>query len=191
MYCSECGKEIPEDSKFCPFCSKPVVRVSRSAGWSGEEGLVRPSTTTEGQTDGTGLPVPKRSIFVLLFLILITAGIYEAFWYKKVSRFLNGLSVEKRFGPEPFWVFLVGNITGLWLSFMEGWYEVAGKSIDLINLASGAIWLVMTIVLLVMCFRMIACLREYHEGWGEEFKSNRFFTVIFNAFYVQYKLNRM
>lgn len=177
MYCSGCGKQIPEDANFCPFCSRPVARDSLDGG--------------HGPFDVTDNPVPRRSIFVLFFFIVITAGIYEAFWYKKVSRYLNGLSMEKVFGPEPFWVLLIGNASGLWLSFMEGWYEGVGKNADIIDLASGVIWLVTTIILLVMCFRMIAFLREYHEGTGSEFKSNWFFTLIFNVFYVQYKLNRM
>ena len=26
MYCTQCGSEIPDDAKFCPFCAELVVR---------------------------------------------------------------------------------------------------------------------------------------------------------------------
>lgn len=28
MYCSECGKEIPSESKFCYFCGAKVVNIA-------------------------------------------------------------------------------------------------------------------------------------------------------------------
>lgn len=30
MYCTQCGSEIPDDAKFCPFCAELVVRSTDS-----------------------------------------------------------------------------------------------------------------------------------------------------------------
>ena len=32
MYCSKCGKQIEEDSKFCPFCGVSQERNATSGG---------------------------------------------------------------------------------------------------------------------------------------------------------------
>ena len=27
MFCSNCGKQIPDGSKFCPYCGAPVMKI--------------------------------------------------------------------------------------------------------------------------------------------------------------------
>lgn len=26
MFCNQCGEEVPEDSKFCPFCGASIIK---------------------------------------------------------------------------------------------------------------------------------------------------------------------
>ena len=60
MYCTKCGKEITENSKFCQFCSAPLEQFSKI------------------------LPIWK---FILLSVI--TGGIYELYWFYKTWKFLK------------------------------------------------------------------------------------------------------
>ena len=36
MFCEKCGKEIPDSTKFCPYCGAPVSRAQDFVNKAGE-----------------------------------------------------------------------------------------------------------------------------------------------------------
>ena len=72
MYCSECGAEIPNDAKFCPFCAKPVVTAQSQPHPQPYQPVYTPSQPYGGiplkksrSSSATGVLV----LFVILFVI--------------------------------------------------------------------------------------------------------------------------
>ncbi len=47
MYCKNCGRELPDEGKFCPFCGEPSARV----GVNDETAVFRPQTGQTGPID--------------------------------------------------------------------------------------------------------------------------------------------
>ena len=65
MFCSKCGKEIPDDSAFCPFCGEPTKKVE-------------PERTVPTESVQQGAPIEKvpkkysiKAIISLILLILV------------------------------------------------------------------------------------------------------------------------
>ncbi len=65
MFCSKCGKEIPDDSAFCPFCGEPTKKVE-------------PKRTVPTDSVQQGAPIEKvpkkysiKAIISLVLLILV------------------------------------------------------------------------------------------------------------------------
>ena len=71
MFCTKCGKEITENGRFCQFCSAPLEQFSKI--------------------------VP---IWKFIFLSVITAGIYESYWFYKTWEFLRE---KDKLDISPFW----------------------------------------------------------------------------------------
>ena len=72
MYCTKCGKEIKENARFCQFCGAPPLEQFSKI-----------------------LPIWK---FILLSVI--TAGIYELYWFYKTWKFLKE---KNKLDISPFW----------------------------------------------------------------------------------------
>jgi hypothetical protein len=69
MYCTECGAKIPDDAKFCPFCSKPVI--------TGERRPISPPPMQPYQ----GVPLAKShsnratGVLILTVIIFLITGV--------------------------------------------------------------------------------------------------------------------
>lgn len=192
MYCSRCGKEVPDSADRCPYCSETVLLVNGPVPAKAEpevEGVTVSSPQDEVQELQPS--VPKQSLWMLILLILITGGIYEAFWYRKAARALNALEGRKKFGKAPFLFFLVAYSVYFLLSMVKGSYQTMGIDTSGVQMISGVLWLTTTSFLIMVCFRMMDTLKAWHEGEGLPFSSSRLYTVILNVFYVQNKMNRM
>lgn len=67
MYCRKCGKQIDDDSTFCPFCGQNTV----DRGTAQEEG--RRSVPASGSTVGTGLYRRKMLIYAVGMVAAVIA----------------------------------------------------------------------------------------------------------------------
>lgn len=98
MFCTKCGRQIPEGSNFCTSCGATVT---------GKEG--QPSVYARGG-DST---VRERSIALYIILSLLTCGLFQIYWFIVLAgdiRTLRGAS-EPRGGFD----FIIGLLTcGIW-----------------------------------------------------------------------------
>lgn len=80
MYCEKCGKEIPDDSKFCEFCGTPVKVVEKAKGT--EPVLPKKEVVNKKPKDIQTVKKVKKPkskfLFVILFIALIAIGGYFA-----------------------------------------------------------------------------------------------------------------
>ncbi|MDR0934777.1 MAG: TM2 domain-containing protein [Erysipelotrichaceae bacterium] len=82
MYCSNCGKEIPNDAKFCPFCGVPVTS----------------SETVEAEVVGSKVhPEAKSAVAAgLLGILLGVYGVhnfYLGYKDKAIVQLILGLTI--------------------------------------------------------------------------------------------------
>ena len=150
-----------------------------------------PSSLSDEQTKAEGPSVPRQSPWLLLLFVLLTGGIYEAFWYRKVARFLNGLEGRKKFGSLSFVFLLVGYSCYFLLSMVKGSNESLGIQSEGIQMLSGTLWMTMTGFVILVSLRMAESLRNWHERENRPFRCNHLLTVFLNIFYLQHKLNRL
>ena len=75
MYCAFCGKQIPEDSRFCPQCGKTVRTV---------EAVVRSdvdrSTSSSRLSENTGIMKGPHFLRITLALVLIVGSVISNFF---------------------------------------------------------------------------------------------------------------
>lgn len=152
---------------------------------------VDPSDLPDEEAKAEGPSVPRQSPWLLLLFVLLTGGIYEAFWYRKVARFLNRLEGRKKFGSLSFVFLLVGYSCYFLLSMVKGSNESLGIQSEGIQMLSGTLWMTMTGFVILISLRMAETLRIWHERENRPFRCNRLLTVFLNIFYLQHKINRL
>ncbi len=73
MYCHKCGKQIPDESSFCPSCG---VKVVVAEGYSSQENSM--SSLTQNDTTQIERPSNKRFMLILgiavLFVLTVAIG---------------------------------------------------------------------------------------------------------------------
>jgi hypothetical protein len=87
MYCNNCGKHNPEDSKFCQYCGKKIVIQAKELA----DDVVGSQTSPSQQTEHTAEKInPKEppypyviSTTKFAILSVATLGIYEVYWFYK------------------------------------------------------------------------------------------------------------
>lgn len=73
-FCSNCGKEIPENSTFCPSCGTSI-------------GGTNPK---QNNTTNVNAPVLEyRDIAIAIILSIVTCGIYGIFWIISLTNDAN------------------------------------------------------------------------------------------------------
>ena len=94
MFCSQCGKPVSDDARFCPACGAPIDTV----GAEGSEGHA-PSVTQMVPSDfsyrsgaavvGGGYVDDDRSFVLWAILTIVTCGIYNWYFVHCLARDLN------------------------------------------------------------------------------------------------------
>ncbi|MCQ2976888.1 MAG: zinc ribbon domain-containing protein [archaeon] len=81
-YCQYCGKEIDDDSSFCPYCSKNLVSNQLETG-----NAVVTNNYFNNQTSNLNLKVMNASRVFLYYMV--TLGIYQIYWFYKNNKVLR------------------------------------------------------------------------------------------------------
>lgn len=102
MFCKKCGKEVPDNTKFCPHCGEDLSLESRVANAANnvfhatEEELK--SSINEVHQSFSGQQVPPnggtrlkddRGLVSYILLSLITCGIYSYYFIYKMAADVN------------------------------------------------------------------------------------------------------
>lgn len=102
MFCKKCGKEVPDNTKFCPHCGEDLSLESRVANAANnvfhatEEELK--SSINEVHQSFSGQQVPPnggarlkddRGLVSYILLSLVTCGIYSYYFIYKMAADVN------------------------------------------------------------------------------------------------------
>jgi hypothetical protein len=151
----------------------------------------------------TQTPLQKKSVWFIVFLSIITFGIYNAFWYLNRKKEFENLNTEKKLNKSLIIIFLIISIiSALFTSIKINDSEInpLAKIIQNITIQISSInipilviiiGLLSTIIILVLAFRTRTILNETLQKKKGTRKVSGFFTFIFNLFYLQYEINRI
>jgi len=146
----------------------------------------------------------KRSVVLMLFLCIITLGIYPAIWYIKRADEFNGLHTEKQLN-KGLTIFLLIVIIAAWLVLPLGsilrQFGIIFENpiieylsilpIEFTMTIQIVIYLILILLYLSLAFRARTIINDALERKGIQRKISGFFTLIFNLFYLQYEVNRV
>ena len=80
-FCSNCGKEIPENSTFCPSCGTTIGGTNPNPNQNYNSNM------------NTNAPVLEyRDIAIAIILSIVTCGIYAIFWIISLANDANKVS---------------------------------------------------------------------------------------------------
>ena len=75
-FCSNCGKELAENSTFCPSCGTPI-------------GGTNPNQNNSNNTSINAPALEYRDIAIAIILSIVTCGIYGIFWIISLTNDAN------------------------------------------------------------------------------------------------------
>ncbi len=133
----------------------------------------------------------KFNVTLMIFLSIITLGIYPIFWvYKKNSEFQ---SIKSEHIIPSWFLHCYSSIWGIGLVlyslFLSGLFDLD----DLQNLEISVVsaFVISLIFLIIVCFQYKKILESKIKYLGLEVKLSGFFTLVFGVFYIQYEMNRI
>ena len=126
----------------------------------------------------------KKNVLLMIFLTIITYGIYIPVWFLKRKNAFNNLNSKEKISNGPIiFVLVIFVISAILLIpsvlFMETEIGTMVDGIDsIINLVGG-------ITILVMSFKVRRIMNEHYKT-----KLSGVATLFFTFLYLQYKVNR-
>jgi GYF domain 2/Domain of unknown function (DUF4234) len=125
----------------------------------------------------TDQKLKKTNVLLMIFLTIITAGIYQAIWFLRRRDAINSLQSKEKLntGVFVFVIVLYSISLGLLL---------ADVNAHLLDCIAG-------ITLLVQCFKTRRILNEHFNTYlKRDMSFSGIATFFFTIFYLQYKINR-
>jgi predicted RNA-binding Zn-ribbon protein involved in translation (DUF1610 family) len=183
MVCPHCGKENVDDARFCVECGKelPASDVQIDCPHCGEENV---ATAKFCHACGKDLlpSLGKMPVLLLIFLLVITFGIYAPIWFLTKRRALNELRSSKKIGIEaPIFLIVIYTISFL-LDLTHGFERGPWRVLDFIGL----------IIVTVQCFDVRRILIDHFNVYmGRDINFSGIATLFFGIPYLQYKINRL
>ena len=82
-FCSNCGKEIPENSTFCPSCGTPIEGTNPSQN---------NNSSVNTNTNVNAPVLENKDLAVAIILSIVTCGIYAIVWMISLTNDANKVS---------------------------------------------------------------------------------------------------
>ena len=165
IHCPKCGKENEYTATFCIACGN---RLSTQTLMDSED---------EQQIASTEQDLKKMNVLLLIFLVLITGGIYLPIWYLRRLNAINNLQSGEKLSSGIFAAVIVLFVMGL-LIIISG-----SEAYNIPHLVAG-------IILLVQRFKVLRIFTEHfniHLKRGIAFSGLA--TFFLGEYYLQYKIN--
>jgi len=143
----------------------------------------------------TGPELGRTNVLFLIFLTVITLGVYYPIWFLRKKDALNKLQAKEKLGSGLFIFITIVQIPtifiGFTIGFLEGFTgeEGIGKGFDLLT---KLLSLAVGIIFLAKSLKVRRILKGHfggHLGYGISFSPLA--TFFFQIYYLQYKINRL
>jgi len=130
------------------------------------------------------LPLPRTNVVLMLFLDIITLGIYEPIWYIQRRHAINKLlGSSEKIGAEPVIILIL-----TLFQFISGFFN-RSSDVDPIGIL---VWIASWGISILMAFKVKKIIMAYLKSQStESVHFSGFFTFLFRIFYLQYKINRL
>jgi len=175
MYCSKCGKENPDEAVFCNACGNRLV--TQAPIDQEISGTLSPSTPE----------LKKMNVLLLIFLTVITLGIYIPIWFLKRRKAINTLQSKKKLGSTVF----IFNIALQSINLLYFLISLTGELPEMSREVERVIDALIAIPLLVQSFKVR---RIFHDHFSLYFKGgprlSGLATWFLQIFYLQHKINK-
>ncbi|MBI5598930.1 MAG: DUF4234 domain-containing protein [Deltaproteobacteria bacterium] len=144
------------------------------------------------ETAGEGLE--KMDVVKLVFLTIITGGIYSAVWFVKRLNAINGMASPLKLSQGVFGFIIAGCIANwamvLFLIFSDG--LAAPETMSNISRISDVLGFLIEITLLLQVFKVRRIFMDHFiENMKRDVKFSWLWTFLFSIFYLQYRINRL
>ncbi len=164
-----------------------------------------PEKTTQKVPDNETEKIPeKKSVVLLLFLSIITLGIYPYFWYLKRVPELNNLETNSKAKKGlalsgVILVFLMF-ILSFTLSFLGSTnldnldnleFDEIPTEVLVIFIVLATVMVLCFVITISLAFNVRKVLNEAIVNKGENVKISGIYTLFFNMLYLQYEINRI
>ena len=174
IYCSNCGKKNPDESKFCNACGTC---------------LFHPDTKEQKEIDIHTIAdtdLKKVNVLFIIFLTIITLGIYCPIWFLTRRKSINNLQSNKKLGIGIFVFIILLQILSFILAIFSGSMEGI-NAIDALTGFDGIIG----IILIVQGFKVRRIfINHFNSQLQREISFSGVATFFFHIYYLQYKINR-
>ncbi len=138
MYCSKCGKEIKDDSAFCPYCGNPVKHNQADAAVSknNDSDIQKPAPDNRSEeqkhtSHRTGITIGV--VAVIAVVIILGVNLYQEEQEAKQEQILAEQEAEERSKLSEINVIEVKRAVSIVDDFLSGdklateaWIEMAG-----------------------------------------------------------------
>lgn len=182
MYCSRCGKDNPRTAAYCNACGNPLFYKSPMV------------SGTVNRIPQPGANLKKTSVLFMIFMTVITGGIYWAIWFLTRKDAINRLQSREKLSTGVLVFVTVMVSMSLVAGVISGGLEGLGETeiVENLDAFGGLLDLITGITLLVQCFKVRRILKEHLNMYlrrGIPFSGAA--TFFFGIFYLQYKINRL
>lgn len=126
----------------------------------------------------------KKSVFLMVFLVLITGGIYIPIYFINIKKITNNLKISKKIPNFLLYFFLVLSIVQVIVMLLSFQYSILNQIGEIINFG----YLILT---LFLAFRLKDILNDYFNNLVKvRVTYDSVLTFFFTIFYLQYKINK-
>jgi hypothetical protein len=130
-------------------------------------------------------PLPKKSVWAMFGLNIITLGIYLAIWFWTRRDAFNRLNSGRKISPMPALLLLIANILSVGLLIL--WFCCEDTLVEKqINQFDRLLNILIALTFLLQSFNLRKMLADHYN-----IKLSWLATFIFRFYYIQYKINRL